>query len=64
MPAYDGVHFDPPAPVARVILRCPQTAAKLPTCKCFWTRVPTLRCFRGLPRFNLGPRRLLNNAVN
>jgi hypothetical protein len=29
MPAYDGVHFDPPAPVARVILRCPQTASQV-----------------------------------
>lgn len=29
MPAYDGVRFDPPAPVARVILRCPQTASQV-----------------------------------
>jgi hypothetical protein len=29
MPAYDGVHFDPPAPVARVILRCPQPASQV-----------------------------------
>jgi hypothetical protein len=29
MPSYDGVHFDPPAPVARVILRCPQTASQV-----------------------------------
>ena len=28
MPAYDGVHFDPPAPVARVVLRCPQTGRR------------------------------------
>src|SRR2546421_4236132 len=27
MPSYDASHFDPPAPVARVILRNPHTAA-------------------------------------
>ncbi len=29
MPAYDGVHFDPPAPVAVVSLRCPQTGSHI-----------------------------------
>ena len=27
MPSYDASHFDPPAPVARVTLRSPHTAA-------------------------------------
>jgi hypothetical protein len=27
MPSYDASHFDPPAPVARVTLRNPHTAA-------------------------------------
>ena len=30
MPAYDGQHFDPPAPSASVTLRNPQTGASLP----------------------------------
>ena len=29
MPTYDGVHFDPPALVARVVLRCPQTGRQV-----------------------------------
>lgn len=30
MPAYDDMHFDPPAPVARVTLRCPRTGNQVP----------------------------------
>lgn len=30
MPAYDTTYFDPPAPLARVILRCPETGATCP----------------------------------
>jgi len=29
MPAYDGMHFDPPAPIAVVSLRCPQTGNRI-----------------------------------
>ena len=30
MPSYDAAHFDPPAPVARVILRNPHSGATVP----------------------------------
>ncbi len=30
MPNYDGSHFDPPAPVADVVLRNPEGGAKVP----------------------------------
>ncbi len=29
MPLYDGEHFNPPAPVAEVVLRCPQTGTRV-----------------------------------
>jgi len=29
MPRYDGVHFDPPAPVALVSLCCPETRSRI-----------------------------------
>ena len=64
MPAYDGVHFDPAAPVARVILRCPQTASQVADVQVLLDSGADVTGFRGRPRINLEPQRLLNNAVN
>jgi len=30
MPSYDGLHFNPPAPVAEVVLRNPESGANVP----------------------------------
>ena len=43
MPTYDDVQFDPPAPVACVSLRCPQTGTRSGNVALLVDWEPTLR---------------------